>query len=105
MLLTALGVCLALRRVLRGDEERPLGVCRECVGDAAEQSAADGAPAALAADNQSGVNLLGDLFDRLGHGFAGLRDSWRGVVAALASACGALFGDLSRGGRLLLVDL
>jgi len=42
-------MCLTLRRVLGGDEHRPLGVCRECVGDAAEESAADGAPAALAA--------------------------------------------------------
>jgi hypothetical protein len=34
---------------------------------AAEQSAADGAPAALAADNQSGVNLLSNVVDRPGH--------------------------------------
>jgi hypothetical protein len=54
----ASGLGLALRRALRGDEHRPLGVCRECVGDATEESAAHGAPAALATDNQSGVNLL-----------------------------------------------
>ena len=99
------GLGLALRRALGGDEHRPLGVCRECVGDAAEESAADGAPAALAADNQSGVNLLGDLIDRLGHRFVGLRDSCGRVVAALAGTRSALFGDLSRGCRFLLVDL
>ena len=99
------GLGLALRRVLRGDEHRPLGVCRECVGDAAEESAADGAPAALAADNQSGVDLLGDLIDRLGHRLVGLRDSCGRVVAALAGTRGALLGDLSRGSRFLLVDL
>jgi hypothetical protein len=80
-------------------------VCGECVGDAAEEGAADGAPAALAADNQSGVNLLGDLIDCLGDGFVGLRGSCRGVVAAPAGTRGALFGDLSRGDRFLLVDL
>jgi hypothetical protein len=64
-----------------------------------------GASAALAADNQSGVNLLGDLIDRPGHRFVGLRDSCGGVVAALAGTRGALFCDLSRCGRLLLVDL
>jgi hypothetical protein len=31
------GMGLALRRALRGDEHRPLGVCRECVGDATEE--------------------------------------------------------------------
>ena len=31
------GMGLARRRVLGGDEHRPLGVCRECVGDAAEE--------------------------------------------------------------------
>ena len=93
------GMRLALRRVLRGDEQRPLGVCRECVGDAAEESAADGAPAALAADNQSGVNLLGDLIDRPGHRSVGLRDSCRGVVATLAGTRGALICDLSRGSQ------
>jgi hypothetical protein len=56
---------LVLRRVLRGDEHRPLGVRREGVGDAAEKSAGDGAAAALAADDKSGVNLLGNLIDRL----------------------------------------
>ena len=30
------GIPFALRRVLRGDEQRPPGVRRECVGDAAE---------------------------------------------------------------------
>src|SRR6185312_10770992 len=93
----------ALRRALRRDEHRPLGVCRERVGDATEESAADGATAALAADNQSGVNLLGDLIDRLGHRFAGLRDSGERVVAALAGTRGALFRDLSRGSRFPLV--
>jgi hypothetical protein len=34
-----------------------------------------------------------------------LRDSRRGVVATLAGTRGALFCDLSRGSRLLLVDL
>src|ERR1700726_2280155 len=101
----ALAMCLALRRVLGGDEHRPLGVCRECVGDAAEESAADGAPAALAADNESGVNLLGDLIDRPGHGFVGLRDSCGGVVTTLAGTRGALLRELPRGSRLLLVDL
>src|SRR6266403_4303201 len=96
---------MTLRRVLRGDEHRALGVCRECVGDAAEERAADGAAAALAADNQSGVNLLGDLIDRPGHRFVGLRDSCRGVVATLAGTRGALFCDFSRGRRLLRVDL
>jgi hypothetical protein len=85
------GLGLALRRALRGDEQRPLGVCRQCVGDATEESAADGAPAALAADNQSGVNLLGDLIDRLGHRFVGSRDSCGRVVPALAGTRGALF--------------
>ena len=85
----ALGTGSALRRALRGDEQRPLGVCRECTGDATEESAADGAPAALPADNQSGVNLLGDLIDRLGHRFVGLRDSCGRVVAALAGTRGA----------------
>ena len=99
------GPGLTLGRALRGDEHRPFGVCRERVGDATEESAPDGAPAALAADNQSGVNLLGDLIDRLGHRFVGLRDSCGRVVAALACARGALFGDLSRGSRFLLVDL
>ncbi|MCW3026821.1 MAG: hypothetical protein JWN81_32, partial [Solirubrobacterales bacterium] len=33
------GIGSALRGVLGGDEHRPLGVCRECVGDAAEESA------------------------------------------------------------------
>jgi hypothetical protein len=70
-------------------------VCRECVGDAAEESAADGAPAALAADNQSGVNLLGYLIDRPGHRFVGLCDSCGGVVAAFAGTSGALFCDFS----------
>jgi hypothetical protein len=83
------GTGLALRRALRGDEHRPLGVCRECVRDATEQSAADGAPAALAADNQSGVNPPGDLIDPLGHRFVGLRDSRGRVVAALAGTRGA----------------
>ena len=92
----ARGIGLALRRVLRGDEHRPLGMCGECVGDAAEESASDGAPATLAADNQSGVNLLGDLIDRLGHRFVGLRDSCGRVVAAPAGTRGGLFGDLSR---------
>src|ERR1700684_2724227 len=92
-------------RVLGCDEHRPLGVCRERGRDAAEESAADGAPAALAADNQSGVNLLGDLIDRLRHRFVGLRDSGGGAVAAAAGTRGALLGDLSRDRRLLLVDL
>ena len=82
------GVGWALRRVLGGDEHRPLGVCGECVGDAAEESTAYGAPAALAADNQSGVNLLGDLIDRLGHRFVGLRDSCGRVIATLARTRG-----------------
>src|SRR3984893_7065871 len=99
------GIGLALRRVLGGDEDRPLGVYGEFVGDAAEEGTADGAPAALAADNQSGVNLLGDLIDRPGHGFVGLRDSCRGVVATLAGTRGALLREFSRGSRLLLVDL
>ena len=60
------GKDFGLRRVLRGNERRPLGVCRQCVGDAAEESAADGAPAAGRRD-QSDVNLLGDLIDRPGH--------------------------------------
>jgi hypothetical protein len=90
MLRMAPGMCLALRRVLRGDEHRPLGMCRECAGDAAEESAADGAPAALAADNQSGVNLLGDLIDRPGPRFVGLRDSCGRVVAAPATDAGAV---------------
>jgi hypothetical protein len=42
-------------------------MCRECVGDATEESAADRAPAALAANNQSGVNLLRDFINSLGH--------------------------------------
>src|SRR6476646_8822233 len=96
---------LALRRALWGDEHLPLRVCRECVRDATEESAADGAPATLAADNQSGVYLLGDLIDRLGHRFVGLRDSCGRVIAALAGTRGALFGDLSRGSRFLVVDL
>ena len=49
------GIGLALRRVLGGDEHRPLGVCREWVGDAAKESTADGPPAALAADNQASL--------------------------------------------------
>jgi hypothetical protein len=36
------GLGLALRRALRGNDQRPVGVCRECVGDATEKSAADG---------------------------------------------------------------
>ena len=72
---------LALGRVLGGDEHRPLGVCGERVRDATEESAADRTPATLPADNQSGVNLLGDLIDRLGHRFVGLRDSCGRVVA------------------------
>src|SRR5205807_9425647 len=95
------GPSLALRRALRGDEHRPLGMCRECVGDATEESAAAGAPAALAADNQSGVNLLGDLIDRPGHRFVGLRDSCGRVVAAFPGTRAALFGALSRGTRSL----
>ena len=65
--------------MLGSDEHGPLGVCGECVRDAAEQSAADGAPSALTADNQSGVDLLGDLIDRLDHRFVGLRDSRGGT--------------------------
>ena len=57
---------MALRRVLGRDEHRPPGACREGVGDAAEESAGDRAPAALAADNESSVNLLSDVIDRLG---------------------------------------
>jgi hypothetical protein len=60
----------ALRRVLGDDEHRPLGVRRECAGHAAEQSAVNRAPAALAAGHQSGVNLLSDLIDRSGHQIA-----------------------------------
>src|SRR5450755_3954021 len=95
----------ALRHVLGSDEHGPLGVCGERVRDAAEQSAAYGAPSALTADNQSGVDLLGDFIDRLDHRFVGLRDSCRGAVATPAGARRALFGDLSRRGGFLLVDL
>ena len=67
-------------------------VCREGAGDATEESAADRAPATLPTDNQPGVNLLGDLIDRLGHRFVGLGDSRGRVVAAPAGTRGALFG-------------
>src|SRR5690348_10213200 len=96
---------LALRRVLGRDKHRALGMCRECMGDAAEESTADNAPAALAADNKSGVYLLGDLFDRPGHRFPCLCDSCGGVVAARAGTRGALLCELSRHSSFLLVEL
>jgi len=59
---------LALRR--RCGAIAPAAWCvPQCVGDATEESAADGALPRLAADNQSGVNLLAILIDRLGHRF------------------------------------
>src|SRR4029077_13513421 len=99
------GLGSALRRALRSDEHRPLRVGRECVRDATEESAADRAPAPLAADNPSGVNLLRDLIDRLRHRFVGSRDSRGRVVTALAGTRRALFGDSERGRRFLVVDL
>ena len=98
------GIGLALRRVL-GRCAPAVWCVPRVVGDAAEESASDGARPTLAADNQSGVNLLGDLIDRLGHRLVGLRDSSGRVVAAPAATRGALLGDCSRGRRLLLVDL
>jgi hypothetical protein len=53
--------------VLGRDEQRPPGACREGAGDAAEKSIAHWTPAALTADNESSVYLLGDVIDRLGH--------------------------------------
>ena len=77
----------------------------ECVRDAPEESAADGASSALATDDQSGVDVLGDLIDRLGHRFVRLGDSCDGVVAALPSSRRAFLGDLLSGGSFLLIDL
>jgi hypothetical protein len=59
----------------------------------------------LAADDQPGVNLLGDLIDRLGHRLVGLGDSRDGVVAARPSSRGALLGDSLSEFGFLLIDL
>jgi len=45
-----------------------------------------GPPAALAADNESSVNLLSDVIDRLGHRVGGFRDPRGGTQS---SACAA----------------
>ena len=87
------GKDLALRRVLGGDEHRPLGVCRKGVRDAAEESAPDRASPPLPAHNQSGVDLFSDLIDRRGHRFVGPRGPSGGVVATPAGTRGALFGN------------
>ena len=46
--------------MLRGDKYRPPGVGRKCVRHAPEESATDGSASALAADDQAGVDLIGD---------------------------------------------
>src|SRR5262245_36296697 len=77
----------------------------ERVRDASEESTADGSASALAADNQPGVYLPGDVVDRLRHRLVGLLGSCAGVVAARASSGGALVSELSRPSRFFRVDL
>ena len=60
---------------------------------------------ALAADNQPGVEVVGDLINRLGHRFARLDDMCDGVVTTRSSSRRPLLGDLLSGSGFLLIDL
>ena len=84
----------ALLRVLWCDENRPLGMRRECVRDAAQERATDQPPSPLATDDQRRVDLLGDLIDRPDYRFVGFCGACDRVVAAPAGTLGALLGDL-----------
>jgi hypothetical protein len=59
----------------------------------------------LAADDQPGVDLVGDVSDRLGHRLVRFGDSRDRVVAARPSSRGALLGDPLSEFGFLFIDL